>query len=64
MQRVGKSVRYETPARGNFPTAMALIDERGIPAAVFWRMFVYCRGCDHVMAGTYYEDHICDLSDM
>jgi hypothetical protein len=58
------SVRYTTPVRGNFRTVLDLDDDVGVPAEIFWRMFVLCRGCDRVMAGRYLKDHTCDLTHL
>ncbi|KAG6875574.1 hypothetical protein C0992_003256 [Termitomyces sp. T32_za158] len=56
--------RHTTPPRGNFRAAMDLIDDVGIPADEFWRMFVRCPACNYIMAGSYYKDHVCDLTEL
>lgn len=56
--------RHTTPARGNFRTCLDLADDVGVPAHIFWSMFVLCKGCDHIMAGHFLQDHVCDLTEL
>ncbi|KAF8057039.1 hypothetical protein FPV67DRAFT_1677791 [Lyophyllum atratum] len=58
--QVDVTPRHITPDRGNLSAVHALDSEEGLPADIFWRMFVLCRRCDHVMTGANYEDHACD----
>ena len=50
------------PEGGYFATLLKLSQEHGIPSSIFCTMFVFCRGCNHVMLGDCEEDHVCDLS--
>ncbi|KAF5381275.1 hypothetical protein D9615_008378 [Tricholomella constricta] len=55
-------IRHSTPERGNLSAVVALDSEEGLPADIFWTMFVLCRGCRHIMTGSNYGDHVCDLT--
>jgi hypothetical protein len=57
-------IRHMTPVWGNFCTVMDLDDDVGVLADIFWQMFTLCRGCDHILAGHYLQDHVCDLTNL
>lgn len=60
----GTILRHTTPARGNFRTCLDLADDVGVPAHIFWSMFVLCGGYNHIMAGYFLKDHVCDLTEL
>ena len=55
---------HVTPPLGNVRTVLDLTHEVGVPAKVFWKMFVLCRGCNRIMTGDMLDAHVCNLTNL